>query len=93
MLHHKNMFIERHFEIFSENCCSKCLWQQRIDCSVKNIKNPRSHLSIVRSQDGGVNNYVMHSNSVKLRTWLMDTADNRHTELLRMYPMKNVIAG
>ena len=87
------MFIERHFEIFSENRCSKCLWQQRADYSVRNAENLRSHSSIVEGQNGGVNNYVMHSNHVKLRPRLMGTADNRRTELLRTYPVKNVMLG
>ena len=43
-----------------------------------------------KGQNGGVNNYVMHSNHVKLRPRLMGTADNRRTELLRTYPVKNV---
>ena len=87
------MFIERHFEICSENRCLKCLWQQRADYSVKNAKNLRSHPSIVEGQNGGVNNYVMHSNYVKLRPRLMGTADNTCTELLRTSPVKNVMLG
>ena len=86
------MFIERHFEIFSENRCSKCLWQQRADYSARNAENLRSHSSIVEGQNGGVNNYVMHSNHVTLRPRLMGTADNRCTELLRTYPV-NVMLG
>ena len=87
------MFIERHFEIFSENRCSKCLWQQRADYSARNAENLRSHSSIVEGQNGGVNSYVMHSNHVKLRPRLLGTADNRRTELLRTSPVKNVMLG
>ena len=87
------MFIERHYEIFSENRCSKCFWQQRAGYSARNAENLRSHSSIVEGQNGGVNNYVVHSNHVKLRPRLMGTADNRRTELLRTYPVKNVMLG
>ena len=56
-------------------------------------ENLRSHPSIVEGQNGGVNNYVMHSNHVKFRPRLMGKADNRGTELLRTYPVKNVVLG
>ena len=42
---------------------------------MKNAENLRSHPSFVKGQDGGVSNYVVHSNDVKLRPWLMSTAD------------------
>ena len=87
----RSCFMGRHFEIFLENRCSKCLWQHMTDYSAKNTENLRSCLSFDEVQLGGVNNYVMHSNGVNLRPRLMGTADNRRTELLRSYPVKNLM--
>ena len=63
------------------------------DYSAKNAENLRSCPSFDEVQHGGVNNYVMHSNGVILRPRLMGTADNRRTELLRTYPVKNLMLG
>ena len=89
----RSCFIGRHFEIFLDNRCSKCLWQHMTDYSVKNAENLQSCPSFDEVQHGGVNNYVMHSNGVNLRPRLMGTADNRRTELLRTYPVKNLMLG
>ena len=89
----RSFFIGRHFEIFLENRCSKCLWQHMTDYSAKNAENLRSCPSFDEVQHGSVNNYVMHSNGVNLRPRLMGTADNRRTELLRMYPVKSLMLG
>ena len=87
------MFIGRHFEIFLENRCSKCLWQHLTDYTAKNAENLRSYPSFDEVQHGGLNNYVMHSNDVNLRPQLIGTADNKRTELLRTYPVKNLMLG
>ena len=63
------------------------------DYSAKNAENLRSCPAFDEVQHGGVNNYVMHSNGVNLRPRLMGTADNRRTELLRTYPVKNLMLG
>ncbi len=61
------------------------------DYSAKNAENlRRSCPSFDEAQDGGANNYVMHSNDVNLRPRLMGTADNSRTELLRKSPVKNL---
>ena len=63
------------------------------DYSAKNAENLRSCPSFDEVQHGGVNNDVMHSNGVILRPRLIGTADNRRTELLRTYPVKNLMLG
>ena len=60
--------------------------------SAKNAENLRSCPSFDEVQHGSVNNCVMHSNGVNLRPRLMGTA-NRRTELLRTYPVKNLMLG